>query len=38
MNCLAAVFMLGLAAIAQAEVTCDECVDATSKDVFFLYG
>ncbi len=31
MNSLVAILLLGLAAFAQAEVTCDECVDATSK-------
>jgi hypothetical protein len=31
MNSLVAILLLGLAAFARAEVTCDECVDATSK-------
>jgi hypothetical protein len=31
MNSLVAILLLGLAAFTQAEVTCDECVDATSK-------
>jgi hypothetical protein len=32
MNCPAAILLFGFAAITQAEVTCDECVEATSKD------
>jgi hypothetical protein len=31
MNSLVTILLLSLAAFAQAEVTCDECVDATSK-------
>jgi hypothetical protein len=37
MNCLAALLLMGFAAFAQAEVTCDECVEATSKYDLFKY-
>jgi hypothetical protein len=38
MNSLVAILLLGLAAFAQAEVTCDECIDATSKKKAILQG
>jgi hypothetical protein len=38
MNSLVAILLLGLAAFTRAEVTCDECVDATSKKKAILKG
>jgi hypothetical protein len=38
MNSLVTILLLSLAAFAQAEVTCDECVDATSKKKAILKG